>query len=349
MNLESSIPVPSVKELSKQHLQTLPPRYVRDDILLENPSVAPLHLRVPVIDFSNLVNAEFHQSELTKLHLACKHWGIFQLINHGVAEESLERMKKSAREFFDLPLEEKKRWDQKPGSLEGYGQAFVLSEDQKLEWADMIFLKALPANDRKSALWPNNPIDFREELEVYAENVNKVAVSIMEYMAMGLGLSKAREFTKAFVDGHYYMRMSCYPPCPEPEKAIGIAKHCDISAITFLLECGDVPGLQVFKDGQWVFIQPIQNSLVINVGQIVEIMSNGTYKAAEHRAVVNKSQERISIVTFCYPNSNADIGPVDELTESENPALFKSVKFDEYLDTFYRRKTETPFLDCFKL
>uniref|UniRef100_A0A7N0VLS9 Non-haem dioxygenase N-terminal domain-containing protein n=1 Tax=Kalanchoe fedtschenkoi TaxID=63787 RepID=A0A7N0VLS9_KALFE len=133
MDLECSIPVPSVKELSKHRLQALPPRYVRDDILLENPTVAPLHLRIPLIDFNHLLDPDLQQSELTKLHHACKHWGIFQLINHGVGEESLEGIKRSATEFFDLPQEEKKRCAQKAGSLEGYGQAFVVSEDQKLD------------------------------------------------------------------------------------------------------------------------------------------------------------------------------------------------------------------------
>ena len=56
-------------------------------------------------------------------------------------------MRQQVQEFFDLPLQEKKRWAQKPGSLEGYGQAFVTSEEQKLEWNDMIFLKTLPLQD----------------------------------------------------------------------------------------------------------------------------------------------------------------------------------------------------------
>ena len=63
-------------------------------------------------------------------------------------------MRKQAQEFFDLPLQEKKRSAQQPGSFEGYGQAFVTSEDQKLEWNDMIFLQTLPAQRRNMSLWP---------------------------------------------------------------------------------------------------------------------------------------------------------------------------------------------------
>lgn len=87
---------------------------------------------------------------------------ILQLINHGVSDESLRNMNKQTQEFFELPLKEKKRWAQKPGSLEGYGQAFVTSEEQKLDWNDMIFLKALPIEDRRNLeIWPENPPKFR--------------------------------------------------------------------------------------------------------------------------------------------------------------------------------------------
>jgi isopenicillin N synthase-like dioxygenase len=85
-----------------------------------------------------------------------------QIINHGVPDESLSNMKEQVQGFFDLPLQEKKRWAQKPGSLEGYGQVFVISEEQKLEWNDMIFLKSIrPLQDRNLNFWPENPPEFR--------------------------------------------------------------------------------------------------------------------------------------------------------------------------------------------
>lgn len=83
------------------------------------------------------------------------------MIHHGVSDESLTNMKEQVQGFFDLPLQEKKRWAQKPGNLEGYGQAFVTSEDQKLEWNDMIFLRALPVENRDLTFWPKKPRDFR--------------------------------------------------------------------------------------------------------------------------------------------------------------------------------------------
>lgn len=73
----------------------------------------------------------------------------------------LENVKKGAQEFFNLPMEEKKKFGQLEGDVEGYGQAFVVSEEQKLDWADMFFLLTLPPYLRKPHLFPNLPLSFR--------------------------------------------------------------------------------------------------------------------------------------------------------------------------------------------
>lgn len=99
----------------------------------------------------------------------------------------------------------------------------------------------------------------------------KTAVSIIGFIAMALGLD-AKRFSEAFEEGNYDVRMNCYPPCPEPERVIGISSHADISGITLLTDCGDIPGLQVLKDGQWVFVKPITNGIVVNIGIIMEVI-----------------------------------------------------------------------------
>ena len=64
-------------------------------------------------------------------------------------------------EFFKQPLEEKKVYSMEPGNLEGYGQHFVVSEKQKLDWADMFYLMLRPSDSRNLRLWPSNPPPFR--------------------------------------------------------------------------------------------------------------------------------------------------------------------------------------------
>ena len=84
-----------------------------------------------------------------------------QLINHGVSTSLLENVKKGAQEFFNLPMEEKKKkFGQRDGDVQGYGQAFVVSDEQKLDWADMFYMFTLPPSKRRPYLFPNIPLPF---------------------------------------------------------------------------------------------------------------------------------------------------------------------------------------------
>ncbi|KAF5738292.1 codeine O-demethylase-like [Tripterygium wilfordii] len=127
--------VPCLKELLiKETLTTVPPRFVRSDLdppFISSDAATP---HIPVIDFHKLTSPEFMDTELQKFHHACRDWSFFQLINHGVEDSVVEKVKLEVQEFFNLPIEEKKKLWQKPGEVEGFGQAFVRSEEQKLDW-----------------------------------------------------------------------------------------------------------------------------------------------------------------------------------------------------------------------
>ncbi|KAL6991361.1 hypothetical protein U1Q18_009475, partial [Sarracenia purpurea var. burkii] len=149
--LGTSLLVPSVQELAKRSLNEVPSRYIRP---VDAPITSTLP-KVPIIDMEILLSGD--QMELEKLDSACKEWGFFQLINHGVKSSLLKKLKAEIKEFFYLPLEEKKKLWQKPGDVEGFGQAFVLSEEQKLDWGDIFFMVTFPTDLRKPHLFPNLP------------------------------------------------------------------------------------------------------------------------------------------------------------------------------------------------
>ncbi|KAK9106500.1 hypothetical protein Syun_022511 [Stephania yunnanensis] len=157
-----SLPVENVQELaSNKELNSVPDRYVRPELASDVVHVDDDSLKIPVIDLTRLNDDQhFGHHELAKLHHACEDWGFFQLINHGVREDLIEKMKDDTKEFFKLPLEKKRAYAQLPNSLEGYGQAFVVSEDQKLDWADMLFILPQPVNDRNMRFWPTHPPSF---------------------------------------------------------------------------------------------------------------------------------------------------------------------------------------------
>lgn len=92
---------------------------------------------------------------------ACPACAAVQLINHGIPEEVTGNLMKDVAGFFGQPLDAKKECGQQADSLEGYGQAFVVSEDQKLDWADMLFLIVRPREARDMRFWPTRPESFR--------------------------------------------------------------------------------------------------------------------------------------------------------------------------------------------
>ena len=92
--------------------------------------------------------------------VAERSWNKLQLTNHGVPDEVSENLMNDIAEFFRQPLEAKKAYSRLPNSIEGYGQAFVVSDNQKLDWCDRFFLHVRPVESRER-FWPTNPASFR--------------------------------------------------------------------------------------------------------------------------------------------------------------------------------------------
>lgn len=76
-----------------------------------------------------------------------------------------------------------------------------------------------------------------------------------------------------FKEGMQAMRMNYYPPCPQPEQVIGLTPHSDAVGITILLQLNEVEGLQIKKDGIWIPIKPLPNAFIVNIGDILEVIS----------------------------------------------------------------------------
>ncbi|BAT93189.1 hypothetical protein VIGAN_07211300 [Vigna angularis var. angularis] len=339
----SSVLVPSVQELAKQNLATVPQRYIQPQHeqqmlhISQQPNTATL--QIPVIDMQRLLSQEYGSSELDKLHLVCKEWGFFQLINHGISSSMVEKVKLEMEDFFNLPMTEKKIFWQTPEHMEGFGQAFVFSEDQKLDWGDMFYMIALPKHSRMPHLFSQLPLPFRDTLEVYSEKMKDLTMDIVGHLAKALGIEEV-EIREIFENGIQMMRMNYYPACPEPEKVNGLTNHSDPTALTILLQLNEQQGLQIRKDEIWVPVKPLPNAFIVNVGDILEIITNGTYRSVEHRATVNSEKERLSFATFYSPREDAVIGPSPCLITEQTPPQFKSIRVDQYFKDFFARKLE---------
>lgn len=347
VNFGKSLIVPSVQQLAKHPINKIPPRYVHhvddgvDDLTL---------LSVPVIDIQTLISGDHmhSDSELDRLHYACKEWGFFQVINHGVNNKELEEFKSEVFKFLKLPMEEKKKLWQQPDNHEGFGQLFVVSEEQKLDWSDMFYITTLPSCLRRTQLFELLPPNLRETLEAYSVEVRKLATTILGQMAKALKMD-SEEMRELFSDGVQSIRMNYYPPCPEPDMAMGFSPHSDADALTILYQLNDTDGLQIRKEGKWVPVKPLQNGFVVNIGDIMEIVSNGVYRSIEHRAMVNSTKERLSIATFYSSNADSEIGPAHSLVGPTNPAVFRRIPIENYFKEFFARKLNgKSYLDFMK-
>ncbi|XP_060973821.1 protein SRG1 isoform X1 [Cannabis sativa] len=356
MEFEScSVIVPSVLEMTKDpNMVTVPSRYIQLEQDQDNVDLNSSSDDFPVINFQNLSlpishNSQLYQSELTKLHLACKNWGFFQLVNHSVSNSVVEKMKEEVKKLFELPIEEREKLWQRPGEVEGFGHTFVFNDEQKVNWKDDLFLFILPHALRNPNLFPKLPSSLREILEIYSLELAKLAKSIISQMEKVLGLEN-KEISKLVEDGMQSINMINYPPCPQPEKVIGVKPHSDTAILTILLQANQVEGLQVKKDDKWVLVKPLPNAFIVNVGDIIEILTNGLYPSIEHRVVVNPKEERLSIATFLNPNLEYDIGPVSSLITQQNPPKYKTVTSKEYIKGVFSNEPDgKAYVDIMKL
>ncbi|XP_027341600.1 protein SRG1-like [Abrus precatorius] len=339
--LGTSLLVPSVQELAKENISKVPQRYIQPQYenMVAISEEVNSSLQIPVIDMQSLLSIETASSELTKLHLACQEWGFFQLVNHGVSCSLLDNVKLEIEDFFNLPMSEKRKFWQSPQHMEGFGQVFVVNEDQKLDWGDVFYMTTFPKQLRMPHLFSQLPLPLRDTLELYSQELKNLSLVIVAQMAKALKM-KEMEMLKLFEDGRQSMRMNYYPPCPQPEKVIGITPHSDGVGLTILLQVNEVEGLQIKKDGMWVPIKPLPNAFIVNVGEILEIITNGIYRSVEHRATVNSEKERLSIATFHSTKLDVVVGPLASLITEETPARFKRIRTEEYFKGLFAQKLE---------
>ncbi|KAL3376961.1 hypothetical protein AABB24_003405 [Solanum stoloniferum] len=326
--------VPSVQEMAKNKLVTIPSRYVRED--QDRSNVASSNNKeVPVIDMQRLINDSMNL-ELNKLHFAAKEWGFFQLINHGVNSSLVGKIKNEIKELFNLPLEEKKKFEQSSGELDGFGQHFVVSDEQKLDWADLFYLKTAPPYLRMP-IFSKLPLSLRETIEEYSEEVKELSIKLLKMLGKALGIDE-EEVKSLFEEGMQSMRMNYYPPCPQSEKVMGLTPHSDATGLTILLQVNEIQGLQIKKDGIWISILPLPRAFIVNVGDVFEIFSNGIYKSIEHRSVVSSEKERISIATFHNSRLDGELGPANSLIDAHNPPKFKKIGVAEFYKGYLTRE-----------
>ncbi|MED6188360.1 hypothetical protein PIB30_085237 [Stylosanthes scabra] len=289
---------------------------------------------IPIFDLKTLLSAP--NTQLHHLYDACKEWGIFQVGNHGVRGEVLENLKVEMEKFFNLPKEEKSKYQVQAGDFQGYGNVIRCKEDEKVDWGERFFMVINPRERRKADLFEKLPESLRDTLEAYFKELRKIGMGLLRILGEGVGM-EIEEVDEIFENGMHTTRMTYYPPCPNPEVVLGLTPHSDSTGITILHQVNGIEGLQIKKQGLWLPVSFHPNAFLVLLGDIFEIVSNGVYNSMEHRVVVNKEEGRLSIAMFMNPKYEAEVGPSKSLISAENPPLFRRMIMEDFVKDYFSR------------
>ncbi|KAL6221325.1 hypothetical protein ACLB2K_009076 [Fragaria x ananassa] len=182
-------------------------------------------------------------------------------------------------------------------------------------------------DQRRLDLWPENPTDFREVLHEYATQVKFIMHVLFKAMEKSLNLEENIFLDKLLGEkAQMRAKFNFYPRCPRADKVFGLKPHTDGSGMTVLLQDKEVEGLQVLVDGKWVRVPIVPHAIVVNLGDQMQIMSNGIFKSPMHRVVTNPDRMGLSVALFNEPDPETEINPVEKLIDETRPRLYKNVK-----------------------
>ncbi|XP_060175766.1 1-aminocyclopropane-1-carboxylate oxidase [Lycium barbarum] len=285
----------------------------------------------PVVNME-MLNTEKRAVTLEKIKDACENWGFFEVVNHGISHELLDTVERFTKEHYKKCMEQ--RFKEMVASK---GLEAVQTEIKDLDWESTFFLKHLPVSNISEV--PDLEDDYRKIMKEFADKLEKLAEHLLDLLCENLGLEQGY-LKKAFYGSKgptFGTKVSNYPPCPKPELIKGLRAHTDAGGIILLFQDDKVSGLQLLKDGKWIDVPPMRHSIVINLGDQLEVITNGKYKSVEHRVIAQTDGNRMSLASFYNPGSDAVIYPAPELLEKEekeNTVTYPKFVFEDYMKLY---------------
>ncbi len=291
---------------------------------------------IPVIDIRHLDDDE---SALRQIHDACREWGFFQIIGHGVRDELIDATHAAMRAFFALPHDEKLAIERTETNSWGYYDRELTKNTR--DWKQVFDVGPDETDGPlagQNAQWPQALPSFRPVIEAFCEACEVLSFRMLD--AIGRCLNTAPALLRdAFVPRHSsFLRLNYYPLCADPAAPdsatgapgnFGINHHTDSGALTILLQDAQ-PGLQVFRRGTWTTVEPNPAALVVNIGDIVQVWSNDRYPAGLHRVIASKQRERYSAPYFFNPAPRAYYAPLPNALGEGQVAHYRPINWGDF-------------------
>ncbi|RLM70019.1 hypothetical protein C2845_PM17G06430 [Panicum miliaceum] len=320
--------IKGLSHLSDRGFTRLPDRYILP--VSERPGDVSGRVKLPVVDLARLRDPCQRAAAIETLDAACCD-ACEQVVNHGVEREVIAGLLDVARRFFELPLPRRARYmSADVRAPVRYGTSFNQTKDAVLFWRDFLKLASCQPLHAAVASWPDEPADLREVAARYATANHQLFMEIIEAALEALGIACRRSLLRELAAGYSQIMLNCYPACPQPELTLGLPPHSDYCLFTLLLQ-DHVEGLQVMHHGRWLTVDRIPGSFIVNVGDHLEIYSNGRYKSKLHRVRVNSRRPRISVASFHSVPVERVIGPAAELVHEGKPRRYMDTDYATFL------------------
>ncbi|XP_011091183.1 1-aminocyclopropane-1-carboxylate oxidase homolog 1 [Sesamum indicum] len=297
---------------------------------------AKVNFTIPVIDLQGVeIDSTLRQEIVHRIRHASETWGFFQVVNHGIPVGVLEEMLRGVRRFNEQDVGVKKQFYTRDVSRKFvFNSNFDLYASPAANWRDTFFCFMAPTPPQPQEL----PASCRDIQIEYSRHVMTLGVRLFGLLSEALGLETSRLTNMdcanglAFV-GHYY------PSCPQPELTLGASKHTDDGFLTVVLQ-DHIGGLQIFAENQWIDVPPVPGALVINIGDLLQLISNDKFKSVEHRVLANREGPRVSVACFfstaLMPSSKL-YGPIQDLLSEDNPAKYRETTVEEFFSYSYAK------------
>ncbi|WP_372769039.1 isopenicillin N synthase family dioxygenase [Lutibacter sp.] len=306
---------------------------------------------IPSVDLSDFLSGDASRKQkfIKEIGEAYEEIGFVALRGHFLSDELTENLYKEVKNFFDLPDEIKQSYEiEGIGGQRGYtsfGKESAKGKKQgdlKEFWH---FGQEVVGNDKLKAEYPNNvmvkevPNFNKTGMEAY-KMLEKTAIYVLRALALYTGLEETY-FDKYVINGNSILRPIYYPPIiGEPKGAVRAAAHGDINLITLLMG-SSASGLEVQnKKGKWIPVTSLPEQLVVNVGDMLERLTNNKLRSTIHR-VVNPPREewgkpRYSIPFFTHPISEMKLNCLPECVTETRPKVFDDITAGEFLNNRLR-------------